>query len=142
LVPEGSEYLTQWLVVGTDTVALGALPFEASTRSLRVGEAGGDAPLEFTYRDEQGFAVRLRYTFQPDGYLVAAEGAVEGLGGAEAALLTRLGSGLEIHEHPDHNSERELAVVSRGSRGVDREAIRRIQGVGRVDPGLTWIGVK
>ncbi len=142
LVPEDAEYLSQALVVGTDTVPFATLSFTPSADGLRLTEGAGGASLDFLYEDEAGFGIRLRYTFQPDGYLVTTQGAVVGIDGSEALLLTRLESGLQIHEHPEHNSERELAVVSHGARGVDREAMRRIDGSGRLDPGLTWIGVK
>lgn len=144
LVPEGvRNFLGHRLVVGSDTLDFASLPFSASTRRLTVEEGSEQSSVDFTYADEQGFAIRLRYTFDPTGYLVAAEGSVNGLGGRPASLLTEIGPGLEIHEHPDHNSERELAVVSRTSSGrVGREPFRKIEGRQTLSEGLTWVGIK
>ena len=142
VVPDNAEFLSQWLVVGTDTVPLSTLPFTPNELYLRLEDEQGAASLDFEYEDESGFGVRVRHTFRPDGYLVSTQGAVVGVEGREALLLTRLESGIQIHEHPDHHSERELAVVSHGARGVDREAMRRFEGTSRLDPGLTWVGVK
>jgi YidC/Oxa1 family membrane protein insertase len=94
LVPEGTrDFLTHRLVVGNDTVDLRALPFTASAQGLRIDDAAGGQDLEFSYEDESGFGVRLRYSFDPRGYLVSATGAVSGLGGRQARLLTELGPG-------------------------------------------------
>jgi YidC/Oxa1 family membrane protein insertase len=143
LVPPGDTgFLSNRLVVGGDTVELGTLPFTVTRQRLEVSEESGPQSLTFAYTDPSGFGINLSYTFEPARYLVAVGGTVSGLGGRQAQLLTQLGPRMEIHEHPDHNSEAEFAVVTRTPSGVDRLAFRRVEGRQLVDPGLTWAGIK
>ncbi|MEX2583260.1 MAG: membrane protein insertase YidC [Gemmatimonadota bacterium] len=143
LVPDGEDgFLHHQLLVGGDTLDLAGLGFEASGDMLRITADGGPQTVSFEYADPDGFGVVLRYTFRPDTYLISAVGSISGLGGRDARLLTSLGPRLEIHEHPDHNSENELAVVTRTSSGVDRLAFRRVEGRELVDSPLTWAGIK
>ncbi|MQA90216.1 MAG: membrane protein insertase YidC [Gemmatimonas sp.] len=143
LVPEGAAFLESRLVIGSDTVDLSGLPFEVSTSHLPVTEEGGPASVDFRYQAESGIGVGIRYTFQPGTYVVLVEGIVEGAGGRPTQVLTSLGPRLEMHEHPDHNSENEFAVVTRtSSGGVDRRPLRSIEGQEVVGPGVTWAGIK
>jgi len=141
--PEATSFLAHRLLVGQDTVDLRTLPFQPSVPSLLVGEDPASRDLDFVYADADGFGVTIRYTFDPDGYRVSAAGRIEGLDGRPARLLTDLGPGIEIHEHPDHHSEREVALVTRTPTGqVDRTPFRRLDGRRTLDSPLTWIGVK
>src|SRR5690606_5788813 len=143
LVPPGeTRFFSRRLVVGGDTVDLGTLPFIASDRHLEVSPDGGSQRLTFSYTGEAGFGIDISYTFEPDSYLISVEGEVRGLGGRPAQLLTELGPRMEIHEHPDHRSEREFAVVTRDPQGVDRLAFRRVEGRQQLAGGLTWAGIK
>jgi YidC/Oxa1 family membrane protein insertase len=144
LVPQGTtDFLAHRLVVAEDTLDLRALPYVPSTRRLDVAPDGTDHVLEFAYVGPEGFGVVLRYAFDPDGYLITGTGRVEGLGGRSARLLTEVGPGLEVHEHPDHHSEREFAIVTRLPAGrIDRLALRRVEGRRPVDALLSWAGIK
>jgi YidC/Oxa1 family membrane protein insertase len=143
MVPEGTtDFLGSRLLVNGDTIDLRALPFVPSTSRLDVGEESADRTLEFRYADPDGFGLTLRYTFDPNSYLFRVSGEVTGVGGRAARLLTNLGPGLEVHEHPDHHSEREFAVVTRVPGSVDRLAFRRVEGRSVVDSPLTWAGMK
>ena len=142
LVPSGvTDFLTYSLVVGGDTIQLSGLPFTTTTDSLRVGGAGGDS-LVFSYPATDGLGLTLRYDFTPDEYLIRVSGRVEGLGGRSATLLTGLGTGLAIHEHPDHRSEREFAIVTGIPGRVDRLPFRRVEQRQLIDSPLTWAGIK
>jgi len=144
LIPEeAGAILGHRLVVGGDTVDLRTLVFEPSAPSLRVGEEADTRELSFTYADPEGFGVVIQYSFDPVGYLVSARGRVDGLGGRAGVLLTDVGRGLELHEHPDHHSDRETALVTRTPSGsVDRTPFRRLDGTRFVDAPLTWTGIK
>ncbi|MEX0912523.1 MAG: membrane protein insertase YidC [Gemmatimonadota bacterium] len=143
LVPQGTrDFLSHRLVVGSDTVDLRSLPFSPSATRQTVGEDPESRHLEMRYEDAAGFAITLRYEFDPAQYLISVEGTIEGLGDRESALLTTLGPGLGLHEHPDHRSEREFAVVTRMPGSIDRMPFRDFEGRQVVDPGLTWAGLK
>jgi YidC/Oxa1 family membrane protein insertase len=144
LIPqETRSFLAHRLVVGADTIDLASLPFVANVRDLRVSADSASRDLELTYRDPSGFGLVLRYRFREDEYLVDASGRVEGMGGQPAHLLTEVGPVLEMHEHPDHHSERELAVVLRPvSGGVDRLLFRRLDERSSVANPIAWAGIK
>jgi YidC/Oxa1 family membrane protein insertase len=140
LIPaEATDFFAHRLVVGADTLDLGSVIYQATL--LPRGEVPGRR-LRFDYEDQAGFGVTVTYTFQDDGYLLSADGEVRGLGNRSARLLTQLGPGLEVHEHPDHHSERELAVVTREGGSVDRLLFRRVQSPRAIDNPLTWAGIK
>src|SRR2546422_10596195 len=87
--------LTQWLVLGADTVALADWSFTPSEREVRA--AGDSATL--TLAAQRGAArVEVRYTFRPDDYRFAVRGHVTGLGPAGAVLVVSLGDGLRSVE--------------------------------------------
>jgi YidC/Oxa1 family membrane protein insertase len=142
LIPEGAEFLASRLVIDGDTIDFSDLSFQASAREVWVEEDSGPVAVDFAYAAETGFGVRLRYTFRPGTYLVNVEGVIEGTGGRPAELVTLLGPRLEMHEHPDHNSENEFAVVTRTASGVDRLAFRNVEGVEVIGPSVTWAGIK
>jgi YidC/Oxa1 family membrane protein insertase len=139
---ETVDFLAHRVVVGQDTVDLRQVSFQASETSLRVDEESGPRVLTLTYGDRESFGVELEYTFAPDRYLISARGQVHGLGGRAARILTEIGPGLEVHEHPDHHSVREFAVVTRIPGSVDRMPMRRVEGRRLVDSQLTWAGIK
>lgn len=134
-----NRFLEYRLVVGADTLDLASLPFTPSVRELRVEEEG--AVLDLSYDRGDGLGIVLRYTFRPDEYLITVSGRVNGAGRG-AQLLTEIGPGLGIHEHPDHHSERELAVVTNSNGRVKREPFRRVTGVQAIADPLIWAGIK
>lgn len=136
--PDLDRFLNYAVVSGNDTIELSQLNFQSSADTLHVGE--GDA-LDLTYADPSGFGVALRYTFDPERYLIDISGRVQGAG-QDARLLMELGPRLEIHEAPDHQSEREFAVVSHGGGSSHREPFRSIDAPTPLEPSLTWVGIK
>jgi YidC/Oxa1 family membrane protein insertase len=143
LVPEGvTDFLTYRLVTGVDTFALADVPYAASTQTLTVPAGSGGAALDFSFAPTEGPAIVLRYTFDPEEYLFSVQGRVEGLGGQPATILTEVGPGLGIHEHPDHHSERELALVTGFDGRAHRRPFRQIESREVVSTPLTWTGIK
>jgi YidC/Oxa1 family membrane protein insertase len=138
--PETREFLTHRLVVGLDTVDLRTVSFVPSERRVQVTDS--PASFDLQYVSEGGFGLVLRYRFDPASYLFTVEGQVSGLGGRSGVLLTSLSPGLDDHEHPDHRSERELAVVSRSPSGIQRTAFGRVEARSLAEGELTWAGVK
>lgn len=145
LAPEVPEpFLSYRIVVGGDTIPLRDASFAASASEVTFeeGEEGGAASLQFSYADSAGFGVDLTYTFDPGSYQIGVEGRVTGLGGRSATLLTELGPGLAQHEARDHHSERELAVVLRSDRDVERLRMERLQGTAALPGQMSWVGMK
>jgi YidC/Oxa1 family membrane protein insertase len=143
LVPPGVEdFLSQRLLVGNDTIDLRRLLYAPSVQNLHVGEGAGDRSVDFTYADSLGFGIALRYTFEPANYLFTVSGRIDGLGGQQARLLTDIGPGFDVHEHPDHHNPSVYAVVTRVPGAVDRELFRNIEGTEVSPTPLTWAGIK
>lgn len=143
LVPDGTrDFLSHRLAIGNDTVQLAALPFIADKRELAVGQTTGSRTVDLSYTDPSGFGVTMRYSFDPATYLISVAGQVQGLGGRSASLLTKLGQGMEVHEHPDHHSERELAYVTRASGDIDRVAFRSVEESAALAEPFEWVAIK
>lgn len=112
IVPEGAgAYLGQRLVVGTDTLDLGAVPFSVEPeRGLRLTEDGGPRTLTFTYAHPTSeFLFEVAYTFDPEAYAVRVDGRVNGVD--RALLLTDLGEGLAYAEADSAIEARSMAYV-------------------------------
>jgi YidC/Oxa1 family membrane protein insertase len=112
LVPEGAvDYLSQRLVVGTDTVDLSRAPFSVEPEGgLELSEGSGPATLRFVYdHPTSDLTFEVAYTFDPDGYLVRVAGQLEGL--ERALLLTSLGDGLAFSEADSAGEARMMAYV-------------------------------
>lgn len=145
LVPEMAEpFLSYRLVVGGDTIPLRDAAFTTTSSEVVIAEGsqGADQALRFSYADSAGFGVALTYTFDPESYQIGVEGQVSGLGGRSATLLTELGPGLAQHEARDHHNERELAVVLRSNRDVERLRMERLQGTAALPGQMSWVGMK
>jgi len=140
LVPADRPLLTQWLVLGADTVALADWSFTPSEREVR---AGGDSAT-LTLAAQRGAArVEVRYTFRPDDYRFAVRGHVTGLGPAGAVLVVSLGDGLRSVEADTVDDRRHYAVVTKATQTQSTS-------FGSVKPGevkvldgpFEWAGVK
>ena len=140
LVPADRPLLTQWLVLGADTVALADWSFTPSEREVRA--AGDSATL--TLAAQRGAArVEVRYTFRPDDYRFAVRGHVTGLGPAGAVLVVSLGDGLRSVEADTVDDRRHYAVVTKATQTQSTS-------FGSVKPGevkvldgpFEWAGVK
>ncbi|MGE0159542.1 MAG: membrane protein insertase YidC [Gemmatimonadales bacterium] len=108
--PGGASYLSQRLVVGSDTVDLSRAPFEVESEELTLQE--GDAPqsLRFVYQHPTGsLRFEVAYTFDPALYVIGIEGRVSGVD--RPLLLTDLGEGLAFAEADSANEARMMAYV-------------------------------
>lgn len=141
LVAENSSGLfINRLVTGGDTLDLRSFSFSTSRKNVTVADSV--ETVEFVYGDPTGFSVTLTYRFRPDSYLVDVAGGVTGVSTGDAYLVTNLGPGLGIHEHPDHRSETQFAAVSRSKSGVSRLMFRSIKEDRALPDSLTWAGIK
>lgn len=138
--PNSSGLFINRLVVAGDTVDLRTLNFAVSATNVEVTDSV--ETVDLTYADPAGLSIALRYRFSPDSYLVDVSGTVGGLGGREAHLLTNLGPGLGVHEHPDHHSEQQFAVVTHADDGTTRTAFLKVENVLDFGDQLTWAGIK
>ena len=112
LIPEGSGgALGHRLVVGSDTIDLGRVPFTVEPEGgLRM--SAGDSPrnVRFAYRHPTAeFAFEVTYTFDPDRYMVGVRGDVRGVD--DALLVTDLGEGLAFAEADSAQEARMMAYV-------------------------------
>ncbi len=112
LVPEGVDgYLGQRLLVGSDTVDLGGMPFEVEPPDgLVLSEGAGPRTLRFDYTHPTSpFGVQIEYEFAADGYQVVVRGRVRGV--ERPLLLTDLGDGLAFAEADSAGEARAMAYV-------------------------------
>lgn len=117
LVPHERPFLNHALVVGADTVPLGAWDFEPSAPTLRIT----DQPARLAFRATRGSArVTLAYSFEPDQYVFDVEGEAVGFSGGGAVLLVKLGDGLRSVEADSAADFREFAVVTKAAQ-TERE---------------------
>ncbi len=95
---------------------------------IELREGDGPKTLVFRYAHPEGvFFNEVRYTFQPDSYVVLAEGTLPDLNVA-SSLQVKLPAGLEVNELNRSQDTRAMAVVgslidggirSRNLRGID-----------------------
>jgi len=112
LVPSGSAgYLSQKLVLGSDTVDLSRAPFQVEPAGdLTLVEGGQPESLRFVYQHPTSpLRVETEYTFDPSLYVVRVEGRVDGVD--RPLLLTDLGEGLAFAEADSSNEARMMAYV-------------------------------
>jgi len=144
LIPEGSSALGHRVVVGSDTVDLRELPFEASpAEGLRLDSLSGAQVLSFVYRHPTGrFELRLDYTFRPGGYLTTVRGEVGGIGRGTA--WTDLGDGLAFNEHRREDDLQALAYVGNHlQEGIQSENLREVEEEFRIwDGPFRWAAFK
>lgn len=112
LVPEGTAgYLGHQLLVGTDTVDLSRVAFEADPPyGVLLNEGEGNRSLRFVYRHPtRDFGMELEYEFRSDEYQVVVRGRVTGV--ERPLLLTNLGEGLAFAEADSVGEARAMAYV-------------------------------
>jgi YidC/Oxa1 family membrane protein insertase len=140
LVPPESEFLSYWLVVGTDTVSLAEWQFQPSVSELQVGSSG--ATLDWIAH-RGAVAVRLRYQFVPQQYVFQVEGEVSGLGASGGLVLLGLGPRLRVVDADSVSDIRSYGIVTK-ARGTQNVTF------GSLDPGerrelagpFEWVAVK
>lgn len=139
---ESGPVLGSRVVVGADTVDIGALPFEVEpANGLLLSQGGGPQTLLFRHSaaDPRG-NVELRYTFLPDSYVVQVEGRV-GFGGT--VVLTDLGEGLPMNEAREKEEVRTRAYVTHHPReGVKARELTRVDEVEVTEGPLYWAGFR
>ena len=112
LVPPGAAgYLSQRLVVGSDTVDLSRAAYRVEPAGgIELSEGGGPETLSFVYQHPtERFRFEMQYTFDPDLYLVVVRGRVSGVD--RPILLTDLGEGLAFAEADSAQEARTMAYV-------------------------------
>jgi YidC/Oxa1 family membrane protein insertase len=142
LVPAGvADVLAYRVAVGRDTLDLRSLEFRPSADRLELRAGGGPQELAFTAAAPNGARVELRYTFVPDNYLVRVRGQVTGVPGG-ARLITGLGTGLALHDAPEHATERELGLAAWVADDVERLPLRKVEGADTVAGPARWVAIK
>jgi YidC/Oxa1 family membrane protein insertase len=142
LVPRGAQGVLAYRVAsGRDTLDLRALEFRPSADRLELRAGGGPQQLTFTAAAPNGAQVQVRYTFRPDDYLVNVAGEITGVPGG-ARLLTGLGTGLALHDDPEHASERETQVAAWVDGDVERLPLNDVEGADTLSGPVRWAGIK
>ncbi len=140
VAPNSAGLFINRLVIAGDTIDLRTLNFAIDTTYVAVTDSA--QTVAFSYADPSGFSVVLEYRFDPDSYLVDVSGRVGGLNGRQGYLLTNIGPALGVHEHRDHRSEQQFAVVTHAENSVTRLLFRKVEGVRPLGDELTWAGIK
>jgi YidC/Oxa1 family membrane protein insertase len=112
LLPPGADgYLSQRLVVGSDTVDLSRAAYRVEPAGgLELREGGGPQTLSFVYEHPtEPFRFEMEYTFDPELYLVGVSGSASGI--ERPLLLTDLGVGLAYAEADSAQEARMMAYV-------------------------------
>lgn len=138
LMPDESEFLATWLVVGADTLSLADWRFEPSEHEVPVASG---ATLDWVAR-RGAVEVRLRYRFLPEQYLFRVEGEVAGLG-SSGLVLVGLGPRLRVVDADSVGDIRSYGVVTKAG------ATQNL-GFGSLDPGerrelagpFEWVAIK
>ncbi len=144
LTEEGSGFLGAHLVVGPDTVDLTTLPFTVSpAEGIRFSEAQSPKTLTFRYDSPTGpFFAELRYTFQPDDYLVKVEARFPN-DLTRPALFLDMGSGLAFNEVDRPGEERVMGFSTNPVQGgINIRAFDRVKETEFVEGPLLWAAVK
>jgi len=139
IVPDGTNgYLSQRLVVGSDTLDLSRLAFQVEpAEGLRLDEGGPPETLSFVYEAPNGglrFAVD--YTFDPGDYTVHVSGEVGGID--RALLVTDLGAGLAYAEADSALEARAMAYVHNHLQNGIRSTTLDDAGPTVVEGPLAW----
>jgi YidC/Oxa1 family membrane protein insertase len=143
LVPDSSVApLGHRVVVGSDTLDLREVPFEAS--SDRVSMVDGDALQELAFRyvhPSGAVSFDVTYTFDPGTYIVEVEGRLTGLD--DAILITDLGSGIGVNEARAADDVAAFAYVSKHQQeGISSERMDDVSST-LIQPGpFDWVAFK
>ena len=140
LVPRGASVLAYRVTNGRQTVDLRGLEFRPSADRLELRPGGTPQNLTFTAAAPGGAQVQVTYTFRPDDYLVNVRGLVTGVPGGQ--LVTSMGTGLALHDAPDHATERELQVAAWMNEDVERVHLQGQEATDTLAGPLQWVGFK
>lgn len=143
LVGDGASLLGTRLVVGADTVDLRRVVFEVDPAGgLRVDPEGGPQTLTFTYRHpDRPFGLEVRYTFEPDSYVIRAQGRVRGLD--RALVLTDLGQGLAYNEVDPRDESRAMAFAfNHLQTGISSQDLLKVDRTSVEEGPFHWVAVR
>ena len=143
LVGGGGGLLGTRLVVGADTVDLRRAVFEVEpAEGIELNEGSGPQTLTFTYRHpSRPFALEVRYTFDPDAYLIRAQGRVRGLD--RALVLTDLGQGLAYNEVDPRDESRAMAFgFHHLQNGITSRELSKTDRVAVEEGPFHWVAVR
>ncbi len=135
--------LSNRLVVGADTVDLRNLVFEVEpAEGLVLSE--GDEPQVLTFRyshPDRPFGFEVRYTFDPGGYVVTAQGRVRGF--ERGLLLTDLGRGLPFNEVDVRDEARAMAFATNHTQnGISSTDLSRVDRAELKNGPFHWAAVR
>ncbi|HLU25776.1 MAG TPA: membrane protein insertase YidC [Longimicrobiales bacterium] len=143
LVEPGAPLISYRVRAGDRVIDLSELRFRVERPEESAAE-GGPAPVRFVYVDpESGFQASLTYTFDPESYLIRAQGRVWGSAVPPSQLLIDLGPTLRSNEADVREDERALAYVTNGVRqGIQSVNLRSVR-ERRIEEGpLIWVSLK
>lgn len=144
LIPEdeGGAFARR-VLVGSDTIDFGAVPFEVfPSGGLRLEEGGAPQSLEFTYRGPEGRpGLVVEYLFDPDSYMVEVSGRV--LGVERGVVFSDLGSGLAFNETDPDDEARSMAwVANHLQEGIRSQDLSKVTGMEVVDGPFHWVAFR
>ncbi|MEX2528159.1 MAG: membrane protein insertase YidC [Gemmatimonadota bacterium] len=145
LLPEDAPGgLTSRILVGTDTVDLRQMVFQAEpAQGLQLEEGGQMQSLTFTYQHpSHPFNFQIQYDFHPDSYLVRVSGRAQGLdrGGV---LFTDLSDGLAFNETDVTEEARSMAyVANHRQQGIRSRALDKVEGQVVEEGPFFWVAMK
>ncbi|HSJ06657.1 MAG TPA: membrane protein insertase YidC [Longimicrobiales bacterium] len=130
------------LRIGTREIPLDGLTFATDSDTFAVAE-GEARTLELAHGGDDGPAVSVAYTFDPDRYTVGVRMAVTGLGDQTPTLVIGLPRRLAMNEALPQEDERALAYVVNSEReGISSVRLGSVRAQ-RIENGpLLWAAVK
>ncbi|MBI4521037.1 MAG: YidC/Oxa1 family insertase periplasmic-domain containing protein [Gemmatimonadetes bacterium] len=143
LVVDGARtILAQRILVGTDTIDLTGVVYEADPSGVTLQPGDSAAALRFTYAHPTApFGLELSYGFRSDSYVVSVSGRVLGLD--RGVLLTDLGPGPAYNEAREQDDAGLLAyVVNHRQSGVRSTPLRNVLGVELAEGPFYWAALK
>lgn len=129
--------------VGQQQVDLSTLPFNASTRHVKLNEGDAARAVRLTHSSSQWGTIDVTYEFTPDNYLAKVNIAVRNTIAPPTRLLIDFAPRLAINEARASEDEHALAYVVNNQRdGIISVPLRSVKGE-RIEEGpLDWVAVK
>jgi YidC/Oxa1 family membrane protein insertase len=142
LVEPGMELVDFSLRVGNRVAPLDRIRFHSSLPAGDTTRVVDQTTLRLT-GTLNGIEVVLEYGFVPDDYLVRFQGAVQGIGEADATLLLGLGPRLAVNEADSAEDLRALSYVAYSRRtGIESVRITNLDS-DRIEEGpLAWAALR
>ena len=141
--PEGPGALGTRILVGTDTLDLRALAFQAEpAQGLTLSEGGAPQELRLSYQHPtHPFRYAVTYTFEPNLYSVHVSGQIEGVDAG--VVYTELGNGIPFNEQREQDEERASAyVLNHLQQGIRARMLNKVEGVQVEEGPFFWTAFK